>query len=81
MVWRHFAQLLNTKNLASFPLPARYYPKGETSSVFYEADTLGGDSGPLYLIEYVLLGEVVNIQYLAPSPLVTKFIAKITNSS
>jgi hypothetical protein len=81
MVWRHFAQLLNTKNLASFPLPARYYPKGETSSVFYEADTLGGDSGPSYLAEYVLSGEVVNIQYLAPSPLVTKFIAKITNSS
>lgn len=79
-VWRHFAQLIGTKNLASFPLPARYYPEGEICSIFYEADEFEGSPSSSYLAEYVLSGEKVQTKYLAPSPLVSEFIASITNS-
>jgi hypothetical protein len=66
--------------LASFPLPARYYPEGEVSSIFYEADEFEGSPSSSFLAEYVLSGEKVQTKYLAPSPLVSEFVASITNS-
>jgi hypothetical protein len=73
-VWRCFVQLMKTKELVPYPLPARYYPAGNVSSIFYEGDR----QEQTYLGEYVLSGEDVEVKYMLPSEDLVKFIKKLS---
>jgi hypothetical protein len=73
-VWRCFVQLMKTKELVPYPLPARYYPAGVVSSIFYEGDR----HEQTYLGEYVLSGEDVEVKYMLPSEDLAKFVKKLS---